>query len=245
MLAAYRRHGIESGFRSLAWTTMATVAPDWVRAIYRRLRDKRMMLGVDLKLLHRETARQYLARKRSRRNQTERHIKRGDDQIVHARHFTTGLLPFGQEVCAEVALSMGVEPRSPFADRRMVEFAIRMPVEAKLFAPWYKFVLRKSMADILPEDVRWRRDIGGQPGGGHPGWKFYERLISEIVQSAPEIWNFAHLDAKLSRWVSTASLGRMLGEYDQRAERALGFKLFALAILAQWMTTRHQGIQLD
>ena len=102
--------------------------------------------------------------------------------------FTTGLLSFGHEVYGQIALSKGVEPRSPFSDRRMIEFAIQMPVEAKLARPWYKHLLRQGMKGILPEDVRWRTDIGG-----HPGWRFYERLIESSVQADRVIWNSEHI----------------------------------------------------
>ncbi len=98
------------------------------------------------------------------------------------------MLSFAHEVYGQIALSRGVEPRSPLSDRRMLEFAIRMPVQAKLGAPWYKHLMRISMAGILPEAVRWRQDVGN-----HPGWKFHEQLIRALARDRPDIWNPGHI----------------------------------------------------
>ena len=133
-------------------------------------------------------------------------MKPDNDQGAHARNFTTGLLSFAHEVNGQIALSMGVEPRSPFSDRRVIEFAIRMPLAAKLCVPWYKHLLRNCMAGILPEEVRWRSDIGN-----HPGWKFFERLIAEMAQNAPEIWNRPGADGTLSRWIDASTIDSGFG----------------------------------
>ena len=173
ILAAYWRHDIDNGLRTIGWTLLRVAAPEVIRTLYRIYRDKRKIAGDKLneipgnllKLLNRETARQFLATKHSQSKQVEGHFKLDNDQSAHARTFTSGSLSFAHEVDGQIALSKGVEPRSPFTDRRMIEFAIQMPVEAKLSAPWYKHQLRKSMLGILPEDVRWRKDMGGIPDG--------------------------------------------------------------------------------
>ena len=181
---------------------MAT--PEKLLAVYRKIRDKRKtptaqpreMFGDPLNLLHQETARQFLAARYAQRQQAAAHGKPGNDQGAHAQNFTTGLLSFAHEVNGQLALSMGVEPRSPFSDRRVIEFAIRMPLVAKLCAPWYKHLLRQCMVGILPEAVRWRSDIGE-----HPGWKFYERLLLEMEQNVPNVWNPQHFNEVLGRWI--------------------------------------------
>ncbi len=242
ILAAYRRHGIENGLRTMAWRILAASAPEQLRAVYRNFRNKRESKKNDLKeapgdnlrRLHGETASRFLAAKRSQRRRAEGAVKSNNDQSTHARIFTSGLLSFAHEVNGQMALSKGVEPRSPFSDRRMIEFAIRMPVEAKLSAPWYKNVLRKSMDGVLPEGVRWRRDIGG-----HPGWKFHEQFIREMAQSAPDIWSPTRIASTLSNWIDATSLVRVSREYKISADYGTGFNVLTLAILAQWMSARN------
>ncbi len=232
MLAAYRRHGINGGGTDFARLLAASVAPEGARTLYRRIRDRRKVRRGDLKQLHRETARRYLSMKCSQRNAAAGH-RSDNDQLAHARNFTSGLLSFGHEVYGQLAFSKSVEPRSPFSDRRMIEFAIQMPVEAKLAMPWYKHLLRKNMAGILPEDVRWRTDIGG-----HPGWQFYERLIDSSAQNDLHIWNLEPLLANLSSWIDMANMKQGLGESISGTECAKKYKLFKLAMLAQWLASR-------
>ena len=156
---------------------------------------------------------------------------------MHAQNFASGLLSFAHEVYGQMALSRGVEPRSPFSDRRMIEFAIRMPVKVKLFSTWYKHVLRKSMDGILPEAVRWRRDIGG-----HPGRMFYSQLISDMAHHAPDIWNLERSASILEKWVDRSSLDQEWRSYAQNADFSTGFNLYILAILARWLSV-HPSIK--
>jgi asparagine synthase (glutamine-hydrolysing) len=247
LFAACRRHGIDNGlWRAFAWKSLRLVTPEKVRVVYRKLRDRKRLSGAKLwgaagdilNLLHRETARQFLATRYAQRQQAAANLKPGNDQRSHARNFTSGLLSFAHEVNGQIALSMGVEPRSPFSDRRVIEFAIRMPLAAKLCVPWYKHMLRNCMAGILPEEVRWRPDIGN-----HPGWKFFERLSTEMAQNAPEIWNRPIVDGTLGRWIDASMLTRSSGEYLRGGGQTVGGSVFGLAILAKWLEFHPHSIR--
>ena len=57
-----------------------------------------------------------------------------------------------------VAAAVGIEPRDPFLDRRVVDFCLALPCMQKLCsAGWPKVILRRAMAGNLPDPVRWRR----------------------------------------------------------------------------------------
>lgn len=241
ILAAYRRHNIGRGLRPLVRRILAEGLPEWLRAACQNLSDRRELMagskempGDNLRRMHPGLARRFLAEKKARRRHAAARVRLEDDQGTHARNFTSGLLSFGHEVNGQMALSRGVEPRSPFSDRRMIEFAIRMPVEAKLFAGWYKHVARKSMLGILPERVRWRRTMGK-----HPGWKFHEQLIGEIARTAPDVWNFPHHASILNRWIDPSRLANARAMHDRSADYGTGFNLFTLTVLAQWLLARN------
>ena len=219
----------------MARQSVAAFAPARMRQALRTLRDQYAPLRGDLALLRPQTARRFLAEKRSQRERAGGDAAL-DDRAWHARRFMSGMLSFAHEVQGQVALSRGVEPRSPLSDRRMLEFAVRMPVQAKLYAPWYKLLLRQSMAGILPEEVRWRRDIGG-----HPGWKFYEAMIARMPQCAPAMWNRSWVEGRLDRWVDAAGLRRAWHRYTHGGDYASGTQLFALVVLAQWIDTGFKG----
>src|SRR5262249_33138532 len=148
--------------RTLATASLHDAAPTSLRRLYRICRDRGALpwplpkgTPGDLRdLLNRETRREFEASRMAKRRQAGRQGALDDDQHMHARTFTSGMLSFAHEVNAQNALSRGVEPRSPFSDRRLIEFAIQMPLEAKLAAPSYKHLLRLCMRGILPEGIR-------------------------------------------------------------------------------------------
>ena len=102
--------------------------------------------------------------------------------------------------------------------------------------PWYKNFLRTSMADTLPAAVTWRHDLGN-----HPGWRFYERLVSGIAQDAPAVWDVSLVEKTLGRWVDRERLRLQWRNYEQNADYEKGYDLFVLAMLAQWLG-RHSAL---
>lgn len=56
------------------------------------------------------------------------------------------------------AMAHSIESRVPFLDYRLIEFCFALPPEQKIRNGVTKFVLRKALAGILPEDVRLRQD---------------------------------------------------------------------------------------
>jgi asparagine synthase (glutamine-hydrolysing) len=230
VFAAFGRHGFENRTRTVMIRSLAAVTPPGLRAVYRRLREKRRVLHDDLALLHRDKVVPWLAEKRRRAHQEAAAMKPGNDQAAHAQYFTSGLLSFAHEVYGKLAFASGVEPRSPFSDRRIIEFAIQMPVAAKLGVPWYKNLMRLATAGVLPEAVRRRSDVGS-----HPGWKAYEHLISATAESRPEIWDPEYFSARLNPWVDHERLLRAWAAHERDAVYEKGSLLFTMATLARWI----------
>jgi asparagine synthase (glutamine-hydrolysing) len=81
----------------------------------------------------------------------------------------------GRERYARVAAAAGLEARDPFLDRRVVEFAARLPGRLLMRDGWPKIILRDLMAGRLPEAVRWCR---GKP---HLGWRFNAAVTREAI----------------------------------------------------------------
>jgi asparagine synthase (glutamine-hydrolysing) len=59
------------------------------------------------------------------------------------------------------SMAYSIETRLPFLDYRLVEFAFGLPVELKIREGTTKVILRKAMGDVLPEEIRNRRDKMG------------------------------------------------------------------------------------
>ncbi|MEP7154306.1 MAG: asparagine synthase (glutamine-hydrolyzing) [Betaproteobacteria bacterium] len=76
------------------------------------------------------------------------------DQYVEAHTLMTGYL-----LCSQgdrVAMASSIEGRFPFLDHRVIEFANRLPPQLKMQGLTEKYLLRKSMAGLLPESLRTR-----------------------------------------------------------------------------------------
>ena len=82
-------------------------------------------------------------------------------------------LTVGRERYDRVAAAAGVEPRDPFLDLRVVEFALRLPGEQTFSDGWPKVVTRRAMDGELPHSVCWRR------GRDHLGAAFTTALVTQ------------------------------------------------------------------
>lgn len=181
--------GLRQTYRNHQWTSSLTrdlilmVArvhqPDWVRGLVRRRRDDRRIVQGDLSELPPELARAYLDARRTPAYRAGAQTWQPNEQADHAKRYTSGLNSFGHETYGPLAFACGVEPRSPYSDRRLIEFGIRMPLEAKLAIPWYKQMLRAGTEGLLPLGTRERRNVGT-----HPGWTYFDRLSGCVLQQA-------------------------------------------------------------
>jgi asparagine synthase (glutamine-hydrolysing) len=59
-----------------------------------------------------------------------------------------------------MSMAAGVEVRVPFLDRDLVDFATRLPVHYKQHGQVGKWIFRKSMEGILPDEVIHRPKTG-------------------------------------------------------------------------------------
>ncbi len=72
-----------------------------------------------------------------------------------------------------VAGQHGVELRDPWADRRVIEFFVRLPQKYRICDGWTKHIVRTAFGLALPSQVAWR------VGKEHLGWHFFRRLMDE------------------------------------------------------------------
>jgi asparagine synthase (glutamine-hydrolysing) len=79
------------------------------------------------------------------------------------------------------AQAHGVVPFVPFTDSDVVEYALSIPPEYKLYrgngAPVEKWILRKAVEDIVPESVLWRPKAKFWQGAG------VQELLSDYAES--------------------------------------------------------------
>ena len=60
----------------------------------------------------------------------------------------------------KTSMAANLEVRVPFLNRRMIEFAARMPAELKLRGFKRKYILKRALEEVLPREVVWRKKAG-------------------------------------------------------------------------------------
>jgi asparagine synthase (glutamine-hydrolysing) len=104
----------------------------------------------------------------------------------------TGIhLTVGRERYDRVASALGIEPRDPFLDLRLVKFCLSLPGDQLERDGWPKFILRKAMAGRLPDEICWRL------GKDSLGWDFVMALARQWPAFVPD-------EQRLSRFVDAS-----------------------------------------
>ena len=134
------------------------------------------------------------------------------DQYVEAHTLMTGYLLSSQG--DRVAMANSVEGRFPFLDHRLIEFANRLPPQLKLHGLAEKYLLKKSMAGLLPESVRTRTK---QPYRAPDSQSFFDR--AKPVEYAAELFSASKISA--AGYFDTSATAKLFEKC--RAGRAIGF----------------------
>jgi len=87
----------------------------------------------------------------------------------------TRFLPMLLDRKDRMSMATGFEVRVPFCDYRLVEYAWNIPWEMKTVDGIEKGLLRRALADVLPEDVL-KRKKSIYPSSQHPQ---YQQRVSE------------------------------------------------------------------
>jgi len=141
-----------------------------------------------------------------------RWIPMGRDQYVEAHTLMSGYL-----LCSQgdrMAMAASVEGRFPFLDHRVIEFANRLPPTLKLHGLTEKYLLKKSVAGLVPEAVRTRTK---QPYRAPDSQSFFE--AGHLVEYAAELLSPARL--RDAGWFDPVAVGKLVEKC--RAGRAIGF----------------------
>ena len=98
----------------------------------------------------------------------KKEMRAGDEKLIS---WSRSGIVVARERYDRVAGQFGVEPRDPFMDRRVWEFCLSLPDSQLQTNGWPKIIMRRSMAGIVPDDVRWRK------GKEHLGWTFTSKVM--------------------------------------------------------------------
>jgi asparagine synthase (glutamine-hydrolysing) len=130
------------------------------------------------------------------------------------------------EVMNKVSGAAGIDVRYPFADRRLLEFCVALPSDAKQRDGWDRWMLREAMAGRLPDDVRWRTGKADLlPNLAHALRGAGRARLSDELEAS---------DAPLARFVDRDGIAAQLRRLDQGDLDPAG-PLWTAACASAWL----------
>ena len=122
-----------------------------------------------------------------------------------AQRLSSGWLSHANELDERAMSFAGLEPRDPFDDRRVVEFALAVPEDQRRRGDLTKFVLRNAVRGLIPDTVAQRRDKAD-----------YAHLFAEefLAQGGRSLFD----DLELARrgWVDGSTVLAMYDDLERR-----------------------------
>jgi asparagine synthase (glutamine-hydrolysing) len=120
-----------------------------------------------------------------------------------------------------------IEHRHPFFDKRLLEFCYAIPTEIKFRSGWNRYILRKSMENILPKENQWRADkMNFTP--------YYERNL--LLFEKDRLDEFIYPKNKnIEKYVEINMIKKVYEKYeDGTADSSSIFWLWLVSILSLW-----------
>ena len=126
-------------------------------------------------------------------------------------------------------MAFSIESRLPFMDWRLVEYALSLPADFKIVGSWSKYVLRQALANVIPEQIRWRPD---KMGFTQPEAVWLKRIQPSIEDV---LTNSVHVTQWLDTTLLVKDIARFLGNQTQKTRlwktgilwRAICFEIWA------------------
>jgi asparagine synthase (glutamine-hydrolysing) len=134
------------------------------------------------------------------------------DQYVEAKSLLSGYLLSSQG--DRVAMANSIEGRVPYLDHRVIEFANRLPPSWKIRGMTEKWLLRRALRDLLPDDILQRTK---QPYRAPDSASFF--FDGEPLDYVADLMSEASL--REAGYFDAAAVGRLFDKC--RAGRATGF----------------------
>ena len=156
---------------------------------------------------------------------------------VKANHFywlTTGRLSYTFEMLDNNGALMALDWRYPFIDKELVEYCYSLPSEQKVKNSWEKYILRKSMTNILPKKIQWRRKNAGSAINILDRFAEYGRTrIKENIMREMRL---------IEEYVDYKKLLRAYSRYEKFNTIKELNTVWAVLILARWLNRIRKGV---
>jgi asparagine synthase (glutamine-hydrolysing) len=149
-----------------------------------------------------------------------------------------GAAPYakGLEMLHTIEAATGVEARHPFFDRRLAEFCLSLPPEAKLRDGWTRRVLRDALADVYPEGIRWRETKADLTPAFLRGFLRQDAALLKHAVGKP----IERLGSLVDPAVVRSAVERLIN--SERAQLDEVYAVWRIATAAIWMEAHDLGL---
>jgi len=148
-------------------------------------------------------------------------------QRIQVDDLTVDTLPQLLRMEDRSSMAFSLEARVPLLDHKVVQLGISLPDHLKVNHGWSKYAVRKAMAGVVPDAVRWRKKKLGFAAPDR-AWLVNDlrSRISELLSNDLRCQRYVDVDA-LRHWYRASNRGRA------NTESFLG--LFRILSLEMWM----------
>jgi asparagine synthase (glutamine-hydrolysing) len=124
------------------------------------------------------------------------------------------------------AAAFGLEARSPFYDKRLAELCLSFPGDQKLRNGLIKFVLRKALCGVLPEQIRLREfKVSATPN--------YDRILMKCGRPLDEA--ILGSRSRLREYVNMAALRKIYADFSSGRDRSGRYTIWYAGVLDIWL----------
>jgi asparagine synthase (glutamine-hydrolysing) len=115
-----------------------------------------------------------------------------------------------------------IETRLPFLDYRVVETALSSRDDLKIKEGWSKYMLRKAMQKVLPDEIVWRKDKIGFEAPTETWLRTLRETMKKTIEDSPvvravtESIPFDELDER--QWWRLYNVARWASLYDVKID---------------------------
>jgi len=189
--------------RGLAWIISRSLSgallPLAMRKILRRLGGGGTRADVPSCVMHQNVQQEYLREKAQTEAKSALAMK--PFPALGMASLYSGLSGFGR-----LGRRFGIRMRDPWADVRVLQFFLALPLQQKVRQGWTKYPVRRAFGHAVKPEVMWRRDKE------HVGWRFTQQLMVISDEYVRDTLNDGlHL---IADYVNVDAVHRLMGQYD-------------------------------
>jgi asparagine synthase (glutamine-hydrolysing) len=154
-------------------------------------------------------------------------------KLDHIHSFEYGIVPYGLEYLDKGNSAFGFEGRYPYFDKRLVEFCVALPREQRIAHGVNRPILRRAMADLIPDEICRRGDKG------NANRNFVRALLTHDRARLEEVI-LRHPDA-IAPYVDVPALQQVYHRFVTESRVRDAYNVWAAASLALWL--RNTGVR--